>query len=77
MTLLSFNLGIEIVVRPNRKTVKLCVQKVTNDIPKQFSWLAEEVKTRGITCPRTLIYVNDYQRCCEIFNFFFAYFAGR
>ena len=70
MTLLSFNHGIEIVISPNRKNVKLCVQKVTNDIPKTFSWLAEEVKTRGITCPRTLIYVKDYQRCGEIFNFF-------
>ena len=74
MTLLSFNHGIEIVASPNRKNVKLCVQKVTNDIPKTFSWLAEEVKTRGITCPRTLIYVEDYQRCGEIFNFFHAYF---
>ena len=58
------------MISPNRKNVKLCVQKVTNDIPKTFSWLAEEVKTRGITCPRTLIYVKDYQRCGEIFNFF-------
>ena len=41
-----------------------------NDIPKTFSWLAEEVKTRGITCSRTLIYVKDYQRCGEIFTFF-------
>ena len=65
MTLPSFNHGIEI-----RKNMKLCVQKVTNDIPKTFSWLAEEVKTRGITCPRTLIYVEDYQRCDEIFNVF-------
>ena len=70
MTLLSFNLGIEIVVSRNRKYVKLFVQKVKNDIPKTFSWLAEEVKTRGITCSRTLIYVKDCQRCGEIFNFF-------
>lgn len=70
MTLLSFNHGIEIVVSPNRKNVRLCVQKVKNDIPKTFSWLAEEVKTRGITCSRTLIYVKDYQRCGEIFTFF-------
>ena len=70
MTLLSFNHGIEIVASPNGKNMKPCVQKVTNDIPKTFSWLAEEVKTRRITCPRTLIYVKDYQRCGEIFNFF-------
>ena len=57
------------MVSPNRKNVKFCVQKVTNDIPK-YLCLAEEVKTRGITCPRTLIYVKDYQRCGEIFNFF-------
>ena len=40
MTLLSFNHGIEIVVSPNRKNVKLCVQNVKNDIPKHFhGWL--------------------------------------
>ena len=60
MTLLSFNHGIEIVAKPNRKNVKLCVQNVvTNDIPKTFSRLAEKVKTRVITCPRTFIYVKD------------------
>ena len=60
----------EIVVSPNRKNVKLSVQKVKNDIPKTFSWLADQVKKRGITSSRTLIYVKDYQRCGEIFNFF-------
>ena len=70
MTLLSINHGIEIVVSPNRKNVKLCVQKVSNDIPKTFSWLAEEIEGKGVSCPRTLIYVKDYQRCGEIFNFF-------
>lgn len=37
---------------------------------KTFLWLAEEIEAKGITCPRSLVYVKDYQWCGEIFNFF-------
>ncbi|XP_022801563.1 TNF receptor-associated factor 6-like [Stylophora pistillata] len=31
---------------------------------------AEEVSTKGVECPRTLIYVRNYQTCGELYNFF-------
>ena len=70
MNLLSFNNGIEIVVSSNRENVKLCVKKVTDDIAKNFSWLAKEIEMNGVACPRKLLYVNDYKSCGEIFSFF-------
>ncbi|XP_022806642.1 Werner syndrome ATP-dependent helicase-like [Stylophora pistillata] len=70
MELFSFRQGIQIIVSPNRKNVKLIVKKVTSDIVRNFSWLAEEVSTKGVECPRTLIYVRNYQTCGELYNFF-------
>ena len=70
MQLLSFKQGFEVIVSPNRKNVKLVVQKVKSDINCNFSWLVEEVGRKGVECPRTLIYVKDYQTCGELYNFF-------
>lgn len=70
MQLLSFKQGIEIIVSPNRKNVKLFIRKVTSDIVCNFSWLVEEVSTKGVESPRTLVYVKDYQTCGELSNFF-------
>lgn len=61
MQLLSFKQGFEVIVSPNRKNVKLVVKKVTSDIICNFSWLVEEVGRKEVQCPRTLIYVKDYQ----------------
>ena len=68
--LLSFKQGMEIIVSPNRKNVKLVIKKVTSDIACNFSWLVEEVSRKGVECARTLIYVKDYQTCGELYNFF-------
>ena len=70
MQRLSFRQGIEIIISPNRKNVKLVIRKVTSDIVCNFSWLVEEVSMKGVECPRTLIYVKDYQTCGELYNFF-------
>ncbi|XP_068726448.1 probable ATP-dependent DNA helicase RecS [Montipora capricornis] len=68
--LLSFKQGVEIIVSPNRKNVKLVIKKVTSDNACNFSWLVEEVSRKGVECARTLIYVKDYQTCGELYNFF-------
>ncbi|XP_068726455.1 putative ATP-dependent DNA helicase Q1 [Montipora capricornis] len=68
--LLSFKQGVEIIVSPNRKNVKLVIKKVTSDIACNFSWLVKEVSRKGVECARTLIYVKDYQTCGELYNFF-------
>ena len=66
LSVLAFNHGIEIVLSPDRKNVKLCVKKVTDDISQNFSWLAKEIEMKGVACPKTLIYVRDYHNCEEI-----------
>ena len=55
---------------PNRKNVKLSVEKVTNDISQSFSWLCEELLMKGMSCSRTLVYVRDYNSCGQIYGYF-------
>lgn len=70
MQLLSFKQGFEVIVSPNRKNAKLVIKKVKSDINCNFSWLVEEVGRKGVEYPRTLIYIKDYQKCGELYNFF-------
>ena len=55
---------------PNRKNVKLGVEKVTNDTSKSFSWLCEEFLMKRMSCSRTLVYVRDYNSCGQIYGYF-------
>lgn len=57
--------------------MKLVIKKVTNDIIRNFSWLVEEVGLKGVECPRTLIYVKDYQTCGELYQFFINSLQGK
>lgn len=68
--MLNLNKSVQLVVSPNRDNIKLYLQKVTNDISKNFMWLVHELEQKQIACPKVLIYVRDYQRCSELYHLF-------
>ena len=77
MHLLGLNYGTELVMSPNRKLVKLSVEKVKNDISKSFSWLCVELHMKGMSCSRTLVYVRDYNSCGQIYGYFMRALGGK
>lgn len=59
----------EVVISPNRKNIRLHVQKGSADIEENFSCLLDMVKENNITCPRILVYTQSVPVCSAIFTF--------
>ena len=58
---------IELKVSPDRPNIRLASKKVSSDSSNTFSWLCEELKTKGPTTDKVMVYCNTISECTQLY----------
>ena len=61
---------LEIIVSPDRPNIYLYKAKVNADLLKSFNWLLTMLKSKVVSCPKTLVYCKSIKDCGNLFTFF-------
>ena len=63
---------LKIFISPHRPNIRISVTKVKkDDMDKQIDWLVEEVKEKGDTTPKTIIFCNTLKDIATVVNLLF------